>query len=56
MSIFHSRDPFPLYEVGPGESMMYTWDDPCARRALRWEVKGGKSNGKVIDVAKVSQH
>ena len=33
---------------------MYTWDDPCARRALRWEFKGTKTNNKVVDVAKVS--
>ena len=32
---------------------MYTWDDPCAKRALRWEFKDGKMGKAVVDVAKV---
>ena len=32
---------------------MYTWDDPCAKRELRWEFKDGKMSSAVVDVAKV---
>ena len=32
---------------------MYTWDDPCAKRELRWEIKDGKMSSSVVDVAKV---
>ena len=54
MSSASHRDPTPLYEVGPGESLLYTWDDPCVQRALRWEFKGGRTKSKVIDIAKVN--
>ena len=47
------RESSPLYEVGPGESLLYTWDDPGVQRVLRWEFKGGKTSSKVIDIAKV---
>ena len=32
---------------------MYTWEDPCSKRVLKWGLKGVKMSHRNIDVSKV---
>lgn len=44
-----------VHTLQPGEMMYYTWDDPSAKKGIRWKLQGvGKvSNCKPIDINKV---
>lgn len=55
--IHPSRSPRVVHHtLTPGQTQLYTWDDPTGRRAIKWRFKSTKaSTNKAIDISKVCE-
>ena len=38
------------YQLSPGQSMMFTWSDPCKKREVVWWLSAKKDSKNIMEI------